>query len=149
MVVGLVVAVGVLTCLFLFGCYLFCFSHAAAFLIFLSFWLVLGGSGAPLGGPGDLFGALGRLWGAYGRLVGPKWPPRWPQEAAKWAQEAPKGHQKAARRWFLEPKNGPKGLQKAIKRSLVEQMPKTSKLMTLSMKMLDFWAWKGVKMSQH
>ena len=49
----------------------------------------------------------------------------------------------------MEPKNGPKRLQKAIKRGFVEQMPKTSKLMTFSMKMLDFWVWKGVKMSQN
>ena len=115
-------------------------------------WL-WGGSGAALGRLwevlGNLFGALGRLWEAYGRLVGPKWPPRWPQEAAKWAQEAPRGRQKAAKRWFLEPKNGPKRLQKAIKRSLVQQMPKTSKLMTLSMEMLDFGVWKGVKISQN
>ena len=97
---------------------------------------------------GDLFGALGRLLGAYGRLVGPKWPPRWPQEAAKWTQEAPRGRQKAAKRWFLEPKNGPKRLQRAIKRGLVQQMPKTSKLTTLSMKMLGFGAWKGVKINQ-
>ena len=102
----------------------------------------MGGSGAALGRLwgvlGDPFGALGRLWEAYGRLVGLKWPLRWPQEAAKWTQEAPRGHQKDAKRWFGEPENGPKRLQRAIKRGLVQQMLKTSKLMTILMKMLDF-----------
>ena len=110
------------------------------------FWDALGRLWGVLG---DLFGALGRLLGAYGRLVGPKWPLRWPQEAAKWTQEAPRGHQKAAKRWFWEPKNGPKRFQRAIKRGLVQQMPKPSKLMTLSMEMLDFWVWKGVKISKN
>ena len=99
------------------------------------FWEALGRLWGVLG---DLFGALGRLLGAYGRLVGPKWPPRWPQEAAKWTQEAPRGRQKAAKRWFLEPKIGPKRLQRVINRGIRQQMPKPSKLTTLSMKMLDF-----------
>ena len=90
---------------------------------------ILGGSGAPLGGLGAPFWRLGEALGAYGRLVGSKWPPRWPQEAAKWAQEAPRGRQKAAKRWFLEPKNGPKRPQRAIKRGIRQQMPKASKLM--------------------
>ena len=110
------------------------------------FWEALGRLCGVLGG---LLGALGRLWGAYGRLVGPKWPPRWAQVAAKWPQEPPRGRQKAAKRWFLEPKNGPKRFQRAIKRGIRKQMPKTSKLMTLSMKMLDFEVWKGLKISQN
>ena len=117
---------------------------------------LLGGSGVALWRPGALFGcsgaALGRLWGAYGRLLtssGPKWPPGWPQGAAKWGQEAPRGRHKAAKSWLLEPPNGPKRLQRAIKRGIRKQMPKTSKLMTLSMEMLDFWALKGVKISEN
>ena len=118
--------------------------------------VVLGVLGQLCGALGGLLGALGRLWGAYWRLVGPKWPPRWaqvaakwPQVAAKWPQEPPRGRQKAAKRWFLEPKNDPKRLQTAIKRGIRQQMPKTSKLMTISMKMLDFEAWKGLKISQN
>ena len=99
---------------------------------------VLGGSGAALWRPGVLFGSPGAALGAYGRLVGPKWPPGWAQVAAKWPQEPPRGRQKAAKRWFLEQKNGPKRSQRAIKRGRNKQISKTSKLITFLMKMFVF-----------
>ena len=49
----------------------------------------------------------------------------------------------------MEPKNGPKRLQQAIKRGKIKQISETSKLMTLSMKMLDLGVWKGVKINQN
>ena len=104
----------------------------------------------------ELWGGSGRLWDGSGGLVGgllapsgPKWPPGWPQGAAKWGQEAPRGRHKAAKSWLLEPQNGPKRFQRAIKRGIRKQMPKASTLMTISMKMLDFEAWKGLKISQN
>ena len=96
-----------------------------------AYWELWGGSGA----------ALGRLWGLIGGLLGPsgpKWPSEWPQEAGKWAQEAPRGRHKAAKSWVLEPQNGSKRALRAIKNGIMQQKLKTSKLTTLSMKMLDF-----------
>ena len=102
-------------------------------------WLVgrlWGGFVASWGAFGELWGgsgaALGRLWGAYGRLVGPKWP-QVDARMPKWGQEVPRGRHKTAKSWISEPQNGPKRLQRAIKRGLVQQMPKTSKLMTILM----------------
>ena len=100
-----------------------------------------------------LWGGSGRAresflepWGGFGELMGGLLAPSGRQDCPRRPPSGVKRPQEAAtkllRAGFWSP-NGPKRIQRASKRGIMQMMLKTSKLMTFSMKMLDFKAWKG------
>ena len=89
---------------------------------------------------GDFWGLLGVSWGYLGRLAAqdaPKKSQRGPQELPKTAPRGPKRLHKATKRVPGDPQEGPRGHRNHPQTTFKTEIRKTSKMMTLSMKIND------------